>query len=150
MLKLFKAAAIALACFLAPAVALAADAAAASTVINFAPLVNDVLIPAVATVLTVVAGWLATKVAGWLNLKSDQEVRTYLEWALQQAIAYGKAKVPNSLAIDAKSEIVAGAANYAINAVPDALKRFGIDEAGLKRMIEARLDGAAATPAVQP
>jgi len=80
------------------------------------------------------------------GLELDAETRRYLDDALFRAVAYARLRVADMIregrpGIDVRSETLAIAANYALDSVPDALARFGLDEDGdrLKAMLEARL-----------
>lgn len=131
------------AALLMPALALAQTAsppAQPPTVINFAPIVNDILVPIVVALAGVLATWLSIKLARLLGLKNEEQVRQYLEPALQNALAYGQSQIGKlPLTIDAKNQIVATAANFAIAHVNDGLKLLGVDKEGLLRLLEARL-----------
>lgn len=131
----------ALALILAGAATAQTTPPAPSTAINFAPLLNEVVWPLVIALAGVLATWLSAKLAKWLGLKNADEVRKYVEPALQNALAYGQAatgKLP--LTVETKSQIVATAANFAIAHVADGLKMLGIDRDGLIRMLQARLE----------
>lgn len=118
--------------------------------VDFAPLVNlafSFLVP----VVSVLAAWLSTKIARLLGLKSDNEIRRYIEPALQNALAYGQRQVGDlPLTYDLKNQIVAAAVNYAISQVGDGLKKLGVDEDGIARMLHARLEAnvSAQTPSI--
>jgi hypothetical protein len=108
--------------------------------IDLRPLVDQVLWPALGIVATALATWLAKRTADWLKISDDARVRDYLDQALQNAISYARSQsggVP--LTVGVRNEMVAKAANYAAGRVPDALKRFGIDDDALRRMLAARI-----------
>jgi len=118
-----------------------AAAAAANTSIDFKPLLDQVVYPALSVVAIAGAGWIAAKINKRLKLENDSIVRGYLETALQRGLDFAKSQTAGvNLTVDVKNEMVAAAANYAIKKVPDALKHFRIDEAGLKEMLAARLE----------
>lgn len=117
----------------------------ANHAIDLGPLLSVLATLALAA-LGAAGTWLAARVASWLKLNEDSQVRGYLEAALDNAVTYGRnvadARLKDGLAINVHSTVVAEAANYAIARVPDALKRFGLDEAGVRSLILARLPSA--------
>lgn len=143
-LRLLAAGALALVLFVAgPVLAQTTTAppTPSPTTIDFAPLLNQVVWPLAGVVVTALAAWLSTKLAKLLNLSNADQVRGYLEPALQNALAFGQNKIGAlPVTVDAKNAIVAQATNFAIQHVPDALKFFKIDEEGLKRILTARLE----------
>lgn len=124
----------------------------AATTIQLAPLV-DTAASLLAALLLGLGAWLIQRVAAWLKLAEDDKVRLYLEEALHNAIAFARNKaIQQGQRIDeieVRSQVVANAANYAIARVPDALKRFGIDEDGVRDLVLARLPGPPPRPAQQ-
>lgn len=85
-----------------------------------------------------------------LKLSADSEVRGYLQQTLERAVEFGQAEakrrllsqaagvapLPGGQVANVAAEI---AAAYVRDRTPDALKRFGIDAAGLDQMVRARL-----------
>lgn len=157
MLRLLGAACAA-ACALAlslPALAQSDPVAAspiATTIIDFAPLVNSVLVPLAIGLLTVLGTWVLTKAKTWLGLQNNSEAAKTLETAMQNALAFAQSKIPNltpaTLTLDTKSALLATAANYVLAHTPDAMKLLGVDQAGLIQKLEARLS-VNTTPAAQ-
>jgi hypothetical protein len=153
---------IAFAMLIVPIAAMAQTAPAVSTggVIDFAPIMRDVVVPTLSAVLLVGATWAVTWLAKKLKLSADSEVRTYLDAALGKAVAFGVGKVSdlsegNWTQVKVKNEAVAVAANYALTKVPDALRYLKVDPDHLREMIEARVheylaDGPAAVIAPLP
>lgn len=141
-LRILAAGALALVLFAVPTLAqTASPTPAPSTTIDFAPLLNQVIWPLAGAVVSVLAVWLSTKLAKLLNLSNADAVRGYLEPTLQNALAFGQAKTKAlPLNVDAKNAIVAEAANFVIQHVPDALAFFKIDAEALKRILAARLE----------
>lgn len=132
----------------APAFAQAAAPATPTFGIDLRPLLNEIVLPLVGAAALWLATWLATRIAGWLKISRDDRVRAYLEKALLLAIDYGKSRLEQGgpLTFQVKSQIVAAAANYAVEHVPGALKHFGVDQEGLRRMLAARLEATATEP----
>lgn len=138
---------------LALAVILAASAASAATIDALGTTVDlteilTALGSLAITVLLVLASFAVRAFNAYLRhrtgLELDAETRRYLDAALNRAATYARLAVADIIrdrgpGIDVRSTLLAVAANYAIDAVPDALARFGIDDARLKQMIEARL-----------
>jgi len=108
--------------------------------IDFRPLVNEVVCPLIVAVVTAIVGILARKALSWLNLSEDRMVREYLDVALVNGLELARQRLGSvALGATTESRLVAEASNYVIGRVPDALKRFGIDQDGLRRLIEARI-----------
>lgn len=108
--------------------------------IDFRPLLDQVVWPTLAAVVAAIAGALIRRAMRWLKISEDRMVREYLETALVNGLELARQRLgPVSLGVTTKSQVVAEAANYVIGRVPDALKHFSIDEATLKRLVEARI-----------
>lgn len=95
------------------------------------------------TGLSILAGIATRAVTKHMSVRSQGMVRDYLDLALQRAIQYAvelALRRGDDLAqVKVRDELVATAATYAARAVPDALRTFGIDEAGLRDRLRARL-----------
>lgn len=128
-------------------VLLAINAAAAdgqSFVIDFGPLFNLVIWPALSVVAIALAGVIAARIQKKWGIEVDKKT---IETALQSGLQLAQSKVASSniSSVTVQSKIVADAANYAIAHVPGALKNVGVDvttEAGLASLqekLEARL-----------
>ncbi len=149
--------ALAFVAVLSPA-AFAADAAAASTSIDFqsvATLVLAALAAAVAAIARVgvkaLTGYLETKT----GIELDASTRAYLNTALDSAVGWATLKASERLgrqpiSIDVKSAVVADAANYLLDRVPDALAHFSLTNADVEQLIEARLTGMFNVDAPEP
>jgi hypothetical protein len=119
-------------------------AAVSQTLVDLKPIIDTAIGLAATVLLTMgsfAARWLLTK----LRLDADAQVRGYLDAAISNAVAYGAAQAaafadPRSK-VDLRSEAIASAANYLVARVPDALRHFGLDEADVKHLLEARLAG---------
>lgn len=118
-----------------------------TTLVDLGP-VLQAAISFVATVVLAVGGFALHKLNVWLsaktghqNLINEDQVRGYLQTALDNAAHYAVAKVGSAdwAHVDTKNALIAAAANYALEHVPDALSYFKVDEAGLAALIEARL-----------
>ncbi|HEX7776317.1 MAG TPA: hypothetical protein VF449_07295 [Parvibaculum sp.] len=112
------------------------------------PIVNDLVLG----LLTALASFVVAKACDLLKAKRDGELGQILDKALGMGIAYAtaslKAVEADHATVGVKSDIVAAAANYAVQHVPDAIAALGLDGAHLTRMVEARLGVAsAAAPA---
>ncbi|WP_293857173.1 hypothetical protein [uncultured Alsobacter sp.] len=128
--------------------AFAADATA-TTVLNLRPLF-DLAISYGEPLVLALAAWIAARliaaITKTLGLSIDDKQRQVVNDALDKAIAYGFSQVKGmggaSPTIDLKSTLVAHAAQYALEAVPQALKHFNITPDRLEAMILARVDAA--------
>ncbi len=107
--------------------------------IDLRPLL-DAVWPLIVVVVTAIVGVLSRKALSWLNLSEDRMVREYLEVALVNGLELARQRLGSvPLGTTTKHQLVAEASNYVVGQVPDALKRFGLDEAALRRLIEARI-----------
>lgn len=115
--------------------------------IDFGPILVDAVIPMLAAVLMALGGWAIRWAGRRLKLAADAEIRVYLEQALERGVAYGAGKAAALAAgrarIEVRNAAVAEGAQYVVNAVPDALRHFGITPGRLERMLEARLPAGA-------
>lgn len=134
----------------APA-AFAADAisAVSSTSIDFQS-VAAVVLAVLAAALTAVARVGVKSLTGYLETKTgielDAATRSYLNTALDSAVAWATAKATEGLAgksltLDVKNEVVAHAVTYILDRVPDALEHFALTSTDIEQLIEARLSG---------
>lgn len=103
------------------------------------------LISALAPVLVWYAiRWVRSKMS-LSQLGEDDALRQVVNQGLQKAIGAGVSRVQAAVAgqpmtIEVKNDVVAHAAQYAIDNIPGALKRFGLDDPNkLAAAIEARL-----------
>lgn len=87
---------------------------------------------------TFAINWVRVRI-GLEKMKEDDIVRGYLEKAIRSALAYGISKLPHTYTADDKSAVLGVAAQYLITSVPDAMKRFGLTEQSVLRMLESRL-----------
>lgn len=127
-----------------PARAETATQDAQAFVIDFGPLFNLVIWPALSVVFLALAGVIAARIQKKWGIEVDKKT---IETAVQAGLHLAQSKVATSdiTKIEVQSKIVADAANYAIAHVPDALKNMGVDvstdagKASLQEKIEARL-----------
>jgi hypothetical protein len=93
--------------------------------------------------LSALASFVTAKACALLKTKRDGELGVILDKALGMGIAYATAQLKpsdaNAPTLTVKSELVASAANYALQHVPEAVASLGLDGAHLARMVEARL-----------
>lgn len=87
---------------------------------------------------TFAINWVRVRI-GLEKMKEDDIVRGYLEKAIRSALAYGISKLPHTYTADDKTAVLGVAAQYLIASVPDAMKRFGLTEQSVLRMLESRL-----------
>lgn len=93
--------------------------------------------------LTVLGGFATRRVSKYLGLKEQDLARTCLDMALMRAIQYAMEvaiqRGESVAQVEVRNRLVAVAATYAARAVPDTLRLFGIDRAGLEERLRARL-----------
>lgn len=107
------------------------------------------IVSTVFTIVSVVIVWLGNRFFSLIEKKTNFEIednfRTYLYEALDRGIVYGRnlafEKAGNLTPLETDRELIALAANYVLDKVPDALEYFGLtDEAKVKDLIIARLE----------
>lgn len=118
-------------------------AAPTDTVVNFGPLL-ELIKPVALAGLAAAGGYVLTRVLRLVGVQLDAGHRAAIEQGLERAIGYAANKVPDIVKVeptlDVKSVLIAEAANYALEHIPDALSHFGITPERLNDMIEARLN----------
>lgn len=130
--------------------------ASTSSVIDFQPLLIEVVNTAImigAPAIGALLLWLLFRVQRWIGIRAtveqEFELRAKVDQAMFHAAAYARqrAAAAGPLNVDVGSADVAAGARYAMNAIPDTLKKLGITDASsqrLKDMVEARLGAPAA------
>ncbi len=121
-------------------VALAQTVPAAAPVfsIDFAPIVNGVVIPLLSTVLLGVAGWAMTWVGKHFRFQVQTNQRALVDQMIVneitavQSLLAGKENVP-------ASQVVTTAANFVMAKIPAALNALNITPARLEQLIAAKL-----------
>lgn len=120
-------------------------ASAETYTINLRPLVSELVQPIAAAIGIVLATWISTRLAGWLKLQRDDGLRGVIDNVMQKGLAYGMSKLDDAtksapLTFEVKNRIVADAANYAIAAAPDAMKKLGVTKDTIEKAVAARLE----------
>lgn len=99
---------------------------------------QDIINGVVTAALAALVGWVLMTVKNKFNIDIEAKHRDALTAFVQRQasglVAKGAVKL-DGVKIDVKSEFLAGAANAAVKAIPDALEFFGITEADLQRRI---------------
>lgn len=113
-------------------------------IIDFAPIVNQVIVPLATPVLLAGFGWVAVKVATLFHLHIQAAQRVFLNTVIANGIAYGTAKLaalPETVIIDDKNVLMGHVADYATKTAPALLKSLGLDKdsAALAAVITARI-----------
>jgi hypothetical protein len=107
--------------------------------IDLTPLMGPVL----ELVAAAVTGVVGVALRRWLGLKADNEVRGYLDSALNRAVLYGLNKAKDEFGqldkVTVRNAVLDAAARYAVEAVPDALRRFRITPQKVRDLVEARM-----------
>lgn len=142
-LLLFALLAIAVLMLSVPLAAIAQEVA--TTKVDVAPVVDTVTSYVSAGISAVVAlaiGILSSRIYALLGISIEAKHREALHSAIMTGVNAGLAKVSDLIggkAVDVKSSAVAEAVNYVTQAVPDAVKFFGLSEAKLAEMVTAKL-----------
>jgi hypothetical protein len=124
-------------------------------VIDFTPLFNTVIWPALSVLAMAVVGVLVNRIQKKWGVEIDKKT---IESAMTNGLQLAQSKFSQAdlTQLRVQSEIVAGAANYAISHVPSALKNLGVDvttqegRESLKEKLEARLAPAVMVAEASP
>jgi hypothetical protein len=151
-------AAVTMAAIAAINMALAAEVTVTVPSIDFGPLLTDIILPFAGTLVVGLAGFALRAFMKKVGMEADNEIRAYLDTALNSAATYGLNRAAEAIKgdwtkVQIQNAAVAEGANYALARVPDALGYFKVDPKTLANMIVARLDPvavAAVTPAAPP
>ncbi len=132
--------------FLFPLTALAAEGA---YTIDLAPALGP-LGEALITALSLGAVYVVRRLLTYLGLKEDAQAREVLENAfyngIQAALERALRQGLDAAEVQTRHQLVAEGARYVIAAVPDTLKRFNLDEDGVRERLTARLQGIIRLP----
>ncbi len=111
-------------------------------VIDFAPIM-EALVSLLTAVLLALACLCINWVRGKLGLDrmaKDDAVRGYLDASIRSAVKYTASKVMDGqTTISTRNEFVSIGAQYVLDAVPDAIGHFGLSQARISRLVEARI-----------
>lgn len=129
----------ALAQFAQPGTTMQVGTSAVGSVVDLAPMLM-VIVEILATLALVAAAWFIFRHV------TNQDARNALLSVAEKAVAFGinatnGALKDKTMSVNLGSSVVATAMKYALNAAPDALKKFGWDDKTLARALWARLPG---------
>lgn len=122
---------------LLPVLAVAADATAANTV-DFGPLLNTG-IGLIEAAIVAVLGFVSLYIKRKWGLDTDLKHNAVLNDALDAAAHLAIARLGPKSRVEISNDLVRLGARYAATGAPQALAYFGITDARLEQMIEARL-----------
>lgn len=108
------------------------------------------LVAIVSVLAAAIAGWLAELLRRKFNLDIDAAHRDALQTAIANGAGLLIGKAASSLAdkkLDLKSVALAEAVNYVLQAVPDAIRHFGITPEAVAEKIRAKLPQVASSHA---
>lgn len=108
------------------------------------------LLAVVSVTATAIVGWLAELLRRKFNLDIDAAHREALQTALTNGAGLLIGKAGSAAAgrkFDLKSAALAEAVNYVVQAVPDAIRHFGITPEAVAEKLQAKLPQVAATNA---
>ncbi|MBX3514307.1 MAG: hypothetical protein KIT15_06175 [Xanthobacteraceae bacterium] len=100
------------------------------------------LVAVVSVLATAIVGWLAELLRRKFNLDIDAAHRDALQTALTNGAGLLIGKAGSALAgkkLDLKSAVLAEAVNYVLQAVPDAIRHFGITPEAVAEKLQAKL-----------
>lgn len=100
------------------------------------------LVAVVSVLATAIVGWLAELLRRKFNLDIDAAHRDALQTALMNGAGLLIGKAGSALAgkkLDLKSAVLAEAVNYVLQAVPDAIRHFGITPEAVAEKLQAKL-----------
>ena len=142
--------------------ATAAAFAAPATNVDFSSIVM-MLFGTIAAGVAIVFRSLVASAVSWIEAQTEisisKDQRALIDAVLSRAIDYGIAQAEaalqmlgadGKLTLDTHNEAIQHAADYALTHIPDALGYFGIDRAGVIRMVTARMVNAPPALALGP
>lgn len=100
------------------------------------------LVAVVSVLATAIVGWLAELLRRKFNLDIDAAHCDALQTALMNGAGLLIGKAGSALAgkkLDLKSAVLAEAVNYVLQAVPDAIRHFGITPEAVAEKLQAKL-----------
>ena len=100
------------------------------------------LLTVVSVIATAIVGWLAELLRRKFNLDIDAAHREALQTALANGAGLLIGRAGNAVAgkkLDLKSAMLAEAVNYVLQAVPDAIRHFGITPEAVAEKLQAKL-----------
>ena len=109
---------------------------------GFYSVVQPYLLAVVSVVATAIVGWLAELLRRKFNLDIDAAHREALQTALTNGAGLLIGKAGSAIAgkkLDLKSAALAEAVNYVLQAVPDAIRYFGITPEAVAEKLQAKL-----------
>lgn len=112
--------------------------------------VQPYLLAVVSVFATAIVGWLAELLRRKFNLDIDAAHREALQTALTNGAGLLIGKAGSAIAgkkLDLKSAALAEAVNYVLQAVPDAIRYFGITPEAVAEKLQAKLPQVAASHA---
>lgn len=123
---------------LLPVLALAADPAATANAVDFGPLLNTG-IGLIEAAIVAVLGFVSLYIKRKWGLDTDLKHNAVLNDALDAAAHWAIARLGPKSRVEISNDLVRLGARYAATGAPQALAYFGITDARLEQMIEARL-----------
>jgi len=105
-------------------------------------IVQPYLLAVVSVIATAIVGWLAELLRRKFNLDIDAAHREALQTALTNGAGLLIGKAGNAVAgkkLDLKSAALAEAVNYVLQAVPDAIRHFGVTPEAVAEKLQAKL-----------
>jgi hypothetical protein len=116
--------------------------------IDLSPIINNVLVPLVATGLSGVAAWVLGRVAAYFHFQLSQGQRQVVSDAIDNGIALAVKRL-GPVTINADQH-VAEVVNYVLPKVPDALKHLGVTPDHLAEVIAAKMPAPPGTVSLAP
>src|ERR1700749_2655132 len=112
-----------------PFLLLAAAPAVAAATVNFAPVIDRVVLPAAATLVSGFAAYLLQAIAAWFKIKMTAAQSQVIENAMNNGINLAIHKIGVTLdanaSLDVKNQAVAVALDYALPKVGKEMARVG-------------------------
>jgi uncharacterized membrane protein len=115
---------------------------AAVEVSGFYEIVQPYLLALVSVLATAIVGWLAELLRRKFSLEIDAAHRDALQTALANGAGLVLTRIGGTLAgkkVDLKHALIADSVNYVLQAVPDAIRHFGVTPESVAEKILAKL-----------
>lgn len=106
------------------------------TLINFA--LDQVALPLASLLITAFIGWAAAKFHQWTGRQIEAKHREALQSALENGVRFALQKLieanpqldPSRLTGSERNQVLAGAEQYLLDSVPEALRHFNLEQQG--------------------
>lgn len=121
---------------------IAALFAVTQSVIDLAPILNQIVVPILVPIVTALAGLALAKIAQLAHFNLQDGQRALVLAAVDNAIAFAEQKLAGQAVTITADQKIAAAVNYLLPKIPQALSALKITPAHLGEIVAARIPQA--------